>query len=55
MSPAKDTARTIKRIFIASPGDLAKERTLFPKILQRINKLKAHAMGVQLEPLGWED
>ncbi len=55
MSPAKDTTRTIKHIFIASPGDLAEERKLFPKILQRINKLKAHAMGVQLEPLGWGD
>ncbi len=55
MSPAKDTTRAVKHIFIASPGDLSTERKRFPKILERLNKLKAHAVGIQLEPLGWED
>ncbi len=55
MPPAKDTTRAVKRIFIASPGDLSAERKRFPKILERLNKLKAHAVGIQLEPLGWED
>ena len=52
---ATEAVRKVKRIFIASPGDLSEERKLFPKIVQRINKLKAHAMDVELEPLGWED
>ena len=42
-------------MFIASPGDLAEERKLFPEILKQLNQIKAHEMGVELEPLGWED
>jgi tetratricopeptide (TPR) repeat protein len=45
----------VKRAFIASPGDLNEERKLFPRILERLNDIKAHAMGVHLEPVGWED
>lgn len=45
----------VKRAFIASPSDLNEERKRFPGILERLNDCKAHAMGVHLEPLGWED
>src|SRR3990167_922463 len=51
----QETVRKVKRIFVASPGDLAKERKRFPKILERINRLKAHPIGVDLEARGWED
>ncbi len=47
--------RKVKYVFIASPGDLSAERKLFPRVLRRINKLKANQMGIQLEPLGWKD
>lgn len=55
MAATKEVVRKVKRIFIASPGDLAEERKRFPKILENVNKLKAHSMDVHLEPLGWED
>ncbi len=54
LQPAK-TTRTVKHIFIASPGDLSEERAHFPRVLETVNKVKAHAMGIRLEPLGWED
>ncbi len=55
MAQAPDTKQTISRIFVASPGDLAEERRRFPKILEKLNQIKANALGVHLEPLGWED
>ena len=55
MARLAQTTQTIKRIFIASPGDLSDERTLFPQILDKLNRVKASAMAVHLEPLGWED
>ena len=51
----QETVRKVKRVFIASPVDLAKERKRFPDILEKLNRLKAHAMGFDLKPLGWED
>ncbi len=45
----------VKRIFIASPGDLNEERQLFPEILEKVNRIKAKSMGMLLEPVGWED
>ena len=45
----------VKRVFIASPGDLGAERGLFPHLLELANTLKAHGLGIHLEPLGWED
>lgn len=43
------------KVFIASPGDLAEERDLFPLILGQLNEIKAEGVDVQLKPLGWED
>ncbi len=43
------------RIFIGSPNDLIDERTLFPKVIERINEIKAKSMGRLLEAVGWED
>jgi tetratricopeptide (TPR) repeat protein len=45
----------VLRVFIASPGDLGEERRLFRDIVDDVNRLKANGMGIQLEPLGWED
>jgi len=55
MTRKDEVVRIVKRIFIASPGDLRKERKQFPRILEKINKLKAHGMGVHLEAVGWEE
>lgn len=44
----------VKRIFIASPGDLNVERDSFRKIISEINDHKAHKMGVHIEVIGWE-
>lgn len=46
--------RTI-RIFIASPSDLKRERTLFPKIINHVNEIKAHFLGFHLFAVSWED
>ncbi|CAD6492624.1 MAG: hypothetical protein DIAAKJNI_00336 [Candidatus Argoarchaeum ethanivorans] len=42
-------------VFIASPGDLGKERACFKKIIDEVNQTKAKGMGLLLEPIGWED
>jgi len=55
MTANKHTKYEVIRIFIGSPGDVPKERILFPKIVKRVNRLKANSMGVHLEPVGWED
>lgn len=48
-------SETIIRVFIASPGDLSAERSLFPSIIDRLNKTKAIALNYRLEARGWED
>ncbi|MEA3281920.1 MAG: tetratricopeptide repeat protein [Euryarchaeota archaeon] len=40
---------------MASPGDLGEERHLFRGIVDEVNRSKVNGVGVQLEPLGWED
>lgn len=45
----------IKKIFIASPGDLNEERYIFREIVKEINENKAHTFGFHFEALGWED
>ncbi len=55
MQGKSDDFRKVIRVFIASPGDLGEERRLFRDIIDEVNRLKAHGMGIQLEPLGWED
>ncbi|MGB7001520.1 MAG: DUF4062 domain-containing protein [Halobacteriota archaeon] len=47
--------RKVIKIFIGSPGDLVKERERFYEIVKEVNNLKAYPMGVQLEPVGWEE
>jgi len=47
--------RTLLNVFIASPGDLNQERERFRNVLGEVNTLKAHSLGLHLEPLGWED
>lgn len=42
------------RVFLACPGDLVAERSRFPRILDRVNSLRAHSMGFHLEAVGWE-
>jgi len=55
MQGQADDFRKVLRVFIASPGDLGEERRLFRDIVDEVNRSKANGMGVQLEPLGWED
>lgn len=47
--------RKVVRIFIGSPSDLIKERTLFRDTIAEVNNIKANSMGIQLEALGCED
>src|SRR5258708_6771061 len=42
------------RVFLACPGDLVAERSRFPRILDKVNSLRAHSMGFHLEAVGWE-
>ena len=48
-------SRKVIRIFIVSPGDLNEEQPLFRDIVSEVNRIKANSMGIQLEPVGWED
>ena len=49
------TTYSAKRVFIASPSDLNEERKIFIDIISEVNVIKAHSLGIHLEPLGWED
>jgi hypothetical protein len=42
------------RVFIASPGDVAKEREYLREVADKINKSIAHEWGFHLEIVGWE-
>lgn len=42
-------------VFIASPGDLAKERDLFRTTIDNLNEGFGDGAGVEFEALGWED
>lgn len=42
-------------VFIASPGDLAPERSVFKEIIDTLNSGFGDGAGVQFVPLGWED
>ena len=39
----------VKRVFLASPGDLVSERSRFPRLLETVNNLRAHSIGFHLE------
>jgi hypothetical protein len=49
-----DTRKVLK-IFLASPGDLADERTAAKAVVDEINGLFANAFGYHVELVGWED
>ncbi|MDE3088338.1 MAG: TIR domain-containing protein [Chloroflexota bacterium] len=55
MSEKADKQYKVLRVFIASPSDLNEERASFRAIIDEVNRIKAHSMGVHLEPIGWED
>ena len=42
-------------VFIASPGDLSKERRLFRDAIHQLNVGFGDGADVEFEPLGWED
>lgn len=42
------------RVFIASPGDVAKEREYLREVADKINQSIAHEWGFHLEIVGWE-
>lgn len=44
----------VKRVFLACAGDLTVERSRFPRLLERVNNLRAHALGIHFEAVGWE-
>jgi hypothetical protein len=44
----------IKRVFLACPGDLAAERSRFMRLLETVNNLRAHSLGLHLQAVGWE-
>ncbi len=44
----------VKRVFLACPGDLVSERSRFPRVLETVNNLRAHSLGLHLEAIGWE-
>ena len=41
------------RVFIASPGDAAKEREYLREVADKINQSIAHEWGFHLEIVGW--
>ncbi|MBD0295232.1 MAG: hypothetical protein ICV84_08550 [Flavisolibacter sp.] len=42
-------------VFIASPGDVAKERKAAREIIHRWNKVHSYKNKIVLLPLGWEE
>lgn len=47
--------RNILTVFIASPGDLMKERSEIRSVVDRINKVLGRRINWQIELMGWED
>ena len=54
MTKEKETLEIV-RIFIASPDDVRKERTIFHDVIEELNAIKAAEKGKLLVPAGWED
>lgn len=48
-------SRKILTVFVSSPSDVSVERGLVDKAIENINKIKANALGYQLETIKWED
>ena len=49
------TPPKIRRVFIASPGDLGGERELFRKTLTKLNAGFGRGADVEFQALCWED
>ena len=54
MAKKKEVLEVV-RIFIASPGDVRKERLAFRDVIKKVNKVKAEAKGKLLKAVAWED
>ena len=54
MSPQQEKFRLI-RIFVSSPGDVAKERETLDEVIGAINDVQGRQYGVRLEVWRWED
>ena len=54
MAKKKEVLEVV-RVFIASPGDVRKERTIFHDVIEELNEIKAARVGMYLVPVGWED
>ncbi len=52
MAKKKEVLEVV-RIFIASPGDVRKERTIFHDVIEDLNEIKAARVGMHLVPVGW--
>jgi tetratricopeptide (TPR) repeat protein len=53
-NPAKKSYE-VRRIFIASPGDLIPERMAFREVIEAVNEDVAKSKNILLEAVGWED
>jgi len=47
--------RSVVKVFLASPGDLNKERSIAKNIVERVNNVFSRQTGYYLDLLGWED
>lgn len=47
--------REIKRVFIASPSDVRREREIFRDVIEQVNSESGERLKIRLEALGWED
>lgn len=47
--------RQVKRVFLASPGDLGEERALIRDVVENVNRYVAPKLGYHVDLLGWED
>jgi hypothetical protein len=54
MSAQQESVRLI-RIFVSSPGDVAKERETLDEVIGAINDVQGRQSGVRLEVWKWED
>ncbi|MEA3189599.1 MAG: hypothetical protein QOD77_181 [Thermoplasmata archaeon] len=45
----------VLHVFIGSPNDVPEERKQFTRVIEEVNGLKAHPIGLHLEGIGWED
>ncbi len=47
--------RTVIKVFLASPGDLADERRRAKDVADEVNRTVGRTWGIAIELLGWED